>query len=50
MDTSGSIADIITQFAEYLSLIFSLLKDFIAGFTKKSEDKTQEATSETAAA
>ncbi len=31
----GNIADIISQFAEYLATIFAMIKDFIAGFQKK---------------
>ena len=31
----GSIADIIAQFAEYLSTIFAMIKEFLASFQKK---------------
>lgn len=39
----GSVAEIITQFAEYLSLIFKMIKEFIANFTKKEEGTTEAA-------
>ena len=34
----GSIADIITQFASYLSQIFKYVKQFLDSFLKKKEE------------
>ena len=37
----GNIADIITQFAEYLKVLVQYLREFIENFTKKKDEAAE---------